>query len=108
MALKDASRFTAGRKAEAVLRLLRGEEPAAVAGEAALPVSELLRWKDVFVQSGTRALDDRAYDEATEETGAMAPAFTLDAVPTMAPFGFELLTAKLDVLMTQWKREAKR
>jgi hypothetical protein len=105
-------RFTARGKAEAVLRLLKGEEPSAVAGEAGVPVDELFRWKDIFVRSGDRALEADACNDATREAAerspaVMAPVFTLDAVPTMVPFGFELVTAKLDDLVKQWKREAE-
>jgi hypothetical protein len=47
-------RWSAGRKTELVLRLLRGEALDAVSRESQVPAHELESWKRLFLEQGTR------------------------------------------------------
>lgn len=49
-------RWSAKKKAEAVLRLLRGEDMEAVSREVKVPAFELARWRDEFLEAGTEGL----------------------------------------------------
>lgn len=63
------TRISASRKADVVMRLLRGESLDAVSRELGLPVSRIAGWRDEFVQAGKAALKSRAPEAAalTEE-----------------------------------------
>jgi len=50
------SRFTAHQKAEAVLRVLKGESAEAVSAEMEVTIGRLERWKDIFVAAGSAEL----------------------------------------------------
>ena len=65
-------RWSAGRKTELVLRLLRGEAVDAVSRESQVPAHELESWKRVFLEQGTRGLRIRGEPEARELTLARA------------------------------------
>jgi hypothetical protein len=56
----------APRKAEAVMRVLGGEDPAVVAGELGVTVTDLSVWKDKFVAGGIEGLKRREQDESQE------------------------------------------
>ena len=58
-------RMTAGRKREAVLRLLRGEP--LVARELAVTAADLSGWRDAFLDGGSASLKSRPRD-ARDET----------------------------------------
>lgn len=49
-------RWSARKKAEVVLRLLRGEDMETVSREVGVPVYELSRWRDHFLEAGTEGL----------------------------------------------------
>jgi hypothetical protein len=49
-------RWSAPRKAELVLRLLRGESLDSVSRESQVPAHELESWQRAFLESGTRGL----------------------------------------------------
>ncbi len=55
-------RWSAKRKTEIVLRLLRGESLDALSKETAQPPSVLAQWRDDFVQGGTQTLKRRTHD----------------------------------------------
>jgi len=55
-----SDRRSAQRKAELVLRLLRGEALEAVSRESQVPAHELESWKRVFLESGARGLKKRS------------------------------------------------
>jgi hypothetical protein len=85
-------RMTAGRKSDAVLRLLRGEPLEIVARELAVTAAELSAWRDAFLEAGaaslkTRARDDR--DETIDRLRTKVGELTMDS---------ELLQAKIDRL----------
>ncbi len=50
------NRWSAKKKAEVVLRLLRGEDIETVSREIKVPAFELTRWRDEFLEGGTEAL----------------------------------------------------
>lgn len=67
MGRKEQGRFSARRKAEAVLRLLRGEELDAVSRELKVTAATLAQWRDEFTLAGEAGLKSRARSGAEEE-----------------------------------------
>src|SRR5207302_10276543 len=65
-------RWSVQRKAELVLRLLRGEALDAVSRESQVPAHELESWKRIFLEQGARGLKTRNDPEARELTLARA------------------------------------
>ena len=59
-------RMTAGRKRDAVLRLLRGETLQIVARELAVTAADLSGWRDAFLEAGAASLKSRARDDRDE------------------------------------------
>jgi hypothetical protein len=64
--------WSAQRKTELVLRLLRGEALDAVYRESQVPAHELESWKRIFLESGARGLKSRGEPEERELTLARA------------------------------------
>src|SRR5688500_5841002 len=56
-------RMTAGRKRDAVLRVLRGEPLEIVARDLAVTAAELSGWRDAFLEAGAASLRSRARDD---------------------------------------------
>jgi len=54
------SRLSARRKAEVVVRLMRGEEVDALSRELQVPAHHIARWREEFLAAGTDALKARA------------------------------------------------
>jgi hypothetical protein len=65
-------RWSAQRKTELVLRLLRGEPLDAVSRESQVPAHELESWRRVFLEAGGRGLKSRSDPEERELTLARA------------------------------------
>ena len=63
----DRGRFSAKRKTEAVLRLLRGESLDALSRELGVTAATLSAWRDNFLDGGTAAIKSRPADERDEE-----------------------------------------
>src|SRR5260370_15618928 len=59
-------RWSAARKTDLVLRLLRGEALDAVSRESQVPAHELESWKRVFLEQGSRGLRIRGEPEERE------------------------------------------
>lgn len=59
-------RFSVGRKAEAVLRLLRGEDLEALSRELGVTAATLSSWREAFLAGGGEALKSRPSDERDE------------------------------------------
>ena len=59
--------MTAGRKRDAVLRLLRGEPLGIVARELAVTAAELSAWREAFLEAGAASLKARARDDRDEK-----------------------------------------
>src|SRR5499433_2544802 len=65
-------RWSASRKMELVLRLLRGEPLDAISRQSQVPAHELESWKRVFLEQGSRGLRIRGEPEERELTLARA------------------------------------
>lgn len=59
---KGVRRWSAKRKREVVLRLLRGESLDALSRETGQPAGELSRWREEFLAGGVTALKRRTKD----------------------------------------------
>ena len=59
-------RWSAQRKTELVVRLLRGEPLDAVARDSQVPAHELEEWRRVFLDGGTQSLKKRVDPEERE------------------------------------------
>ena len=59
-------RMTAGRKRDAVLRVLRGEPLEIVARELAVTAADLSGWREAFLEAGSVSLKSRARDDRDE------------------------------------------
>ena len=64
-------RMSAGRKQEAVLRLLRGEDLELVSRELGVTAAELSGWRDTFLTGGEAALKTRPADARDGEIGRL-------------------------------------
>src|SRR5512135_2287687 len=64
---QDRGRFSARRKTEAVLRLLRGEDLEILSRELRVTAATLSAWRDSFLDGGTAALKSRPADDRDEE-----------------------------------------
>ena len=60
-------RWSARRKTEVVLRLLRGEDLGAVSREIQVPPQEVEDWRRVFLESGSRGLKRSGRDPTERE-----------------------------------------
>ena len=63
---KPRRRFTAQRKQEVVLRLLKGEAIDLLSRELSLPASTLSEWRDTFLMSGLNGLKSKPKDDRDE------------------------------------------
>src|SRR5215210_3993557 len=87
-------RMSAGRKQEAVLRLLRGEDLELVSRELGVTAAELSAWRDAFLAAGEASLKTRPADGRDVEIGR------LKAKVGDLTMANELLDAKIDRLET--------
>ena len=62
----DRGRFSANRKTDAVLRLLRGEDLDALSRELGVVAATLSSWRDAFLDGGKAALKSRPADDRDE------------------------------------------
>ena len=60
-------RWSAPRKAEVVLRLVRGDSIEEVSRETQVPAHELEEWRRVFMETGTQGLKRRGMDPEDRE-----------------------------------------
>ena len=63
----DRGRFSARRKTEAVLRLLRGEDLDTLSRELGVTAATLSGWRGSFLDGGTAAMKSRPTDDRDEE-----------------------------------------
>jgi transposase-like protein len=64
---REPGRFSARRKTEALLRLLRGESLDGLARELGVTAATLAHWREEFLAGGQAALKSRPADERDEE-----------------------------------------
>ncbi len=62
----DRGRFSARRKTDAVLRLLRGEDLDTLSRELGVVAATLSSWRDAFLDGGTAAMKSRPADGRDE------------------------------------------
>jgi len=65
--LREAGRFSARRKTETILRMLRGEPLDSLARELGVTAATLAHWREQFLTGGQAALKSRPADERDEE-----------------------------------------
>ena len=85
-------RMTAGRKRDAVLRILRGEPLEILARELGVTAAEVSGWRDAFLEAGAASLKARARDDrdaTIDRLRTKVGALTMDT---------ELLQAKIERL----------
>ena len=87
-------RMSAGRKREAVVRLLRGEDLELVSRGLGVTAAELSGWRDAFLAAGEASLRSRPADARDDEIGRLKEKV---GELTMAT---ELLEAKIGRLET--------
>ena len=64
-------RMTAGRKRDAVLRVLRGEPLEIVARDLAITAADLSAWREAFLKAGEASLKARLRDDRDEKIGRL-------------------------------------
>ena len=95
-------RMTAGRKRDAVLRLLRGEPLEIVARELAVTAADLSAWRDAFLEAGAASLKSRPRDDRDEKIDRLQSKLGEVLMDN------ELLYAKVDRLETGAPFAARR
>ena len=85
-------RMSAGRKRDAVLRLLRGEDLELVSRQLGVTAAELSGWRDAFLAGGAASLKSRPADGRDGEIGR------LKAKVGELTMAHELLGAKVERL----------
>jgi len=63
----EVKRFSAGRKVEVVLRVLKGESLDGVSREIGQPASRISEWRDDFLRAGEASMKVREPDMHDEE-----------------------------------------
>ena len=91
---RAAAADVGGRKREAVLRLLRGEDLELVSRELGVTAAELSGWRDEFLAAGEASLKSRPADARDAEIGR------LQAKVGELTMAAELLEAKIERLET--------
>lgn len=62
----ERGRFSAKRKTDAVVRLLRGEDLETLSRELGVTAATLSSWRDAFLGGGTAAMKSRLADDRDE------------------------------------------
>ena len=65
---RPGGRFSARRKRETVLRLLRGEDLESVSRELGVPAARASQWRDQFLVAGQAGLKSRATEAVDEDS----------------------------------------
>ncbi len=85
-------RFSVGRKSDAVMRLLRGEDLETVSRELVVTAARVSQWRDQFLAAGQAGLKSREADARDEENHRLQAKIGELLMET------ELLYAKVDQL----------
>jgi transposase-like protein len=64
---REPGRFSARRKTETILRMLRGEALDSLARELGVTAATLAQWREHFLAGGQAALKSRAPDDARDD-----------------------------------------
>ena len=64
---REPGRFSARRKTETILRVLRGEALDSLARELGVTAATLAQWREHFLAGGQAALKSRALDDRDDE-----------------------------------------
>jgi len=64
-------RFSAQRKAEVVLRLLRGEALDLLSRELGIPAARIATWREAFLDAGQEAMKKPPLDSRDRELGRL-------------------------------------
>ena len=78
---EDRGRFSARRKAEAILRVLRGEDLDALSRELGVTAATLSAWREQFLaagQAGLKARRDAPADDEVRELKTLIGELTID------------------------------
>jgi transposase len=65
--LREPGRFSARRKTETILRIMRGEPLDGLARELGVTAATLAQWREQFLAGGQAALKSRPADERDDE-----------------------------------------
>jgi transposase-like protein len=68
---QKSERFSAQKKTEVVLRLLRGEALDLLSRELGLPAARLATWREAFLTAGQEALKKQPLDSRDREIGRL-------------------------------------
>ena len=99
---KKSERFSAQKKTEVVLRLLRGEALDLLSRELGLPAARLAPWREAFLTAGQEALKKQPLDNRDREIGR------LRAKLGEATMDMELLREKIARLETHHPLRLRR
>ena len=99
---QKSERFSAQKKTEVVLRLLRGEALDLVSRELGVPAARLAAWREAFLDAGQEALKKQPPDSRDREIGRLRE--KLGA----ATMEMELLQEKIERLETNHPLRPRR
>ena len=68
---EDKGRWSSARKAEVVLRILKGESLDGLSRELKVTAARLAQWRDAFMAGGQGGLKSREHDERDAEIGRL-------------------------------------
>jgi hypothetical protein len=68
---KKPQRFSAHKKTEVVLRLLRGEALDLLSRECGLPAARIAAWREAFLDAGQEAMKTQPLDSRDHEIGRL-------------------------------------
>ena len=69
--VSERGRWSSRRKAEAVLRALRGEDLDALSRELGVTAGTIAQWREQFLAGGQAAVKSRPADERDDELGRL-------------------------------------
>ena len=94
----ERGRWTSARKAQAVLRLLRGETLDALGRELGVNAGKLAAWRDAFLAAGQTSLKSRSGDADADERDQQIK--RLQSKIGELTMDVELLNHKIDAMET--------
>ncbi len=68
---KNPQRFSAQKKTEVVLRLLRGEALDLLSRELGIPAARITTWREAFLDAGQEAMKQQPLDSRDREIGRL-------------------------------------